>query len=287
MKNIIKRTLAITLAFALSFTFIPALTDGLDAHAVAKPAKVTKLKYEGSGQTVKLTWSKVKKNLNGYTIYRNGKAIKSVGKKVLTFKEKGLAPGTTYSYYVRAYRNVKQKQWYNKKTGKWQKKKPAKKYRGKSKKVTVKLYGKASPTLKFTTAGEKPKSGTGEGFKIEAEAETEDGAIIVSWSSNNPAVKYNVLRDGVKIASLSGTSYTDRDVENGKSYIYTVQAVDENNNIKGSITLSPITARKESPRKISLSWSTYADTDSIKIYRDNTDQLVATLEGTANKYEYK
>ena len=148
MKNIIKRTLAITLAFAVAFTFIPALTGELDAHAASKPAKVTKLNLAWKGQTSTLTWSKVKKNLNGYTVFRNGTAIASVGKGTLTFKDSNLETGTTYSYYVKAFKNTKQKQWFNKKTGKWQKKKPAKKYRGKSKKVKVKVYGKASPTLK-------------------------------------------------------------------------------------------------------------------------------------------
>ena len=231
MKTILKRTVAITLAFTLSFTFIPAFTGGLEAHAAAKPAKVTKLKLVKSGQTVTLTWSKVKKNLNGYTIYRNGKAIKSVGKKVLTFKEKGLAPGTTYSYYVRAYRNVKQKQWYNKKTGKWQKSKPAKKYRGKSKKVTVRLYGKASPKHSCTTDGQKPNNNPSETInKVNGTYDIKISKTSSSVTFTITSIEGNdtrvILKRGVNeigIMDVNNKSITESGLTANTDYTYTLE----------------------------------------------------------------
>lgn len=76
-----------------------------------------------------------------------------MGSSVTKYKDTGLNPETNYSYKVRAYNTVKKKHWYNKKTGKWQLKKPAKKYRGKSKKMKVKVYGSYSATVTIKTKG--------------------------------------------------------------------------------------------------------------------------------------
>ena len=231
MKNIIKRTLAITLAFAVAFTFIPALSGGLDAHAASKPAKVTKLNLAWKGQTSTLTWSKVKKNLNGYTVFRNGTAIASVGKGTLTFKDSNLETGTTYSYYVKAFKNTKQKQWFNKKTGKWQKKKPAKKYRGKSKKVKVKVYGKASPTLKCTTSGPKPNDETSSdtteisgSYKITYSRTSNSATFtITSIEGNDTRV---ILKRGVNeigIMDANNKSITESGLTANTEYTYTLE----------------------------------------------------------------
>ena len=220
MKNIIKRTLAITLAFAVAFTFIPALSGGLDAHAASKPAKVTKLNLAWKGQTSTLTWSKVKKNLNGYTVFRNGTAIASVGKGTLTFKDSNLETGTTYSYYVKAFKNTKQKQWFNKKTGKWQKKKPAKKYRGKSKKVKVKVYGKASPTLKCTTSGEKPNKVDGS-YTITISMTSNSVTFTITSIEGNDT-RVIVKRDGneIGIMDANNLSITEFGLEANTEYTY-------------------------------------------------------------------
>ncbi len=231
MKNIIKRTLAITLAFAVAFTFFPALSGGLDAHAASKPAKVTKLNLAWKGQTSTLTWSKVKKNLNGYTVFRNGTAIASVGKGTLTFKDSNLETGTTYSYYVKAFKNTKQKQWFNKKTGKWQKKKPAKKYRGKSKKVKVKVYGKASPTLKCITSGSKPSGNEG-AYSINVKCDkVEQTSLSLSWSSVQGATSYEVWRNGGYVTTTTSLSFKDENLTKDTEYVYVIKAK------KGSDTL--------------------------------------------------
>ena len=146
MKNTMKRLLTTLVIFALVFTCIPAFSGTLEADAAAKPSPVNSINLKAYGMhEITVSWGKAKKNYNGYTIYRDGKVLKHVGKSVKSYKDLGLKPDTKYSYYVRAYRNVKQKQWFNKKTGKWQTKKPAKKTRGKSRKVTVKLHGRSSP----------------------------------------------------------------------------------------------------------------------------------------------
>ena len=232
MKTILKRTLAIALAFAVTFTFIPALSGGIDVQAATKPAKVTKISLKVSGQSVTVSWRKLKKNLSGYTVYRDGKAVKNVAKNVTTYSDEGLETGIEYSYYVRAYKNTKQKQWFNKKTGKWQKKKPAKKYRGKSKKVTVKLYGKASSTLKCTTSG--PNTSSWKITKGGIDYDEATDSISFAWTTNPVATEIRIYRNEVLLTTLSGdaTSYVDRNitwttVEEDKEaidYKYTVEA---------------------------------------------------------------
>jgi hypothetical protein len=53
--------------------------------------------------------------------------------------------------------------------------------------------------------------------------------VNLSWSASNDnvgVVGYNILRNGTKIASASGTSYSDKTVSSGSTYSYTVSAYD-------------------------------------------------------------
>lgn len=157
----ISKGISIIMMAAMVFAAEPAAGGNAYAAGASKPARVGGISLHVSGSSsVKLSWKKVKKNLAGYTIYRNGKAVKTVGKSVTSYADKGLAPSTKYTYAVRAYRNVKTKQWFNKKTKKWQAKKPAKKYRGKSRSVKTRLYGKASSAISVKTAAATKKSGS-------------------------------------------------------------------------------------------------------------------------------
>lgn len=128
-----------------------SLSAGGSSAATKKPGKPTLTSATASGETaVVLMWNKSKK-AKGYGIYRNGELISRVGTTVRTINDSGLSPGTTYSYRVCGYTTKKQKQWYNKVTGKWQVKKPPKKARGKAKKVTVYVNGPLSAAITVTT----------------------------------------------------------------------------------------------------------------------------------------
>lgn len=157
-----KKFLSVIMMAALLFASVPA--TGGNAYAAKRPARVKSISLNiDSSNTIKVSWKKVKKGVAGYTIYRNGKAIKSVSKSKKSFKDKGLKPSTKYTYYVRAYTNVNTKQWYNKETGKWQTKKPDNSVLGESRTVKTKLYGKASRKLSMKTfkkTGKRPKAGT-------------------------------------------------------------------------------------------------------------------------------
>lgn len=109
------------------------------AFAVSKPAKTTLTNVSAINATqINVTWKKAK-GASGYQVYRDGGYIASTSAKSYTDT---VGSNTTHSYKVRAYKSykVKQKQYFNKSTGQWQTKKPAKKYRGKTRKVKITKY---------------------------------------------------------------------------------------------------------------------------------------------------
>lgn len=268
MKYIAKKSLTIIIAFALAFTGIPVLAGGFSADAAASVGQVKKVSARWSHNYVNLTWKKVStKGLGGYTIYRGGKAKKSVNAKTLAYKDTSVKALTQYTYYVKAYKNVKQKRYYNTKTRKWQLKKPAKnywkacksgKYKGKKTiTVTVKKYGKASPAIKLkTTAAPSKKvynknvskpSGSGtdnqtgsetpaverENPRISVKFKFSHNKVTLSWEAHKEATGFKVLRDGSEIATLGAdiSSYTDEGLSPETAYTYTVCALEEDKSV--------------------------------------------------------
>ena len=155
MKRNSIRLIAMIAAFCVVFTSLPLLAGDLDASAMAKKKVATKitLKAKASGKhKVKLSWNKIKNPGKGYAVFRDGKCIKRLGKKKLSFTDTGLKAGTTYQYQIKVYKTKKVKQWLNKKTGKWQKKKPVAKYRGKKRTITKYTYKKPSRPVRIKTA---------------------------------------------------------------------------------------------------------------------------------------
>lgn len=132
------------------------------------------------------------------------------------YKDTGLNPETNYSYKVRAYNTVKKKHWYNKKTGKWQIKKPAKKYRGKSKKMKVKVYGSYSATITIKTTGVLKMTDGGYTFTA-SEVKAAGGLIeLDALTSQCPncdvyGEKVTFTYDGKDLHSkISGTDYSKK-----------------------------------------------------------------------------
>jgi len=148
-KKMMKKLLTILTVFCLMFTSIPMMAGTFESNALAK--NIT-LKASATGtSTAKLTWNKCKSPNSGYAVFRNGTAIGHYNTKKTSYSDSGLASGTSYTYQIKTYKKTKKTQWYNKKTGKWQSKKPAKKYRGKSRKVTNYSYKKKSNAVTIRT----------------------------------------------------------------------------------------------------------------------------------------
>ena len=152
-RTIARRALSIlmTLTFVLSCAFVYSPAE---AAKVPTPKQVLSIKASGiSTYEATLRWGAVTGPVKGYTVFRNGKAIKNVKANTRYYKDTSLKASTRYKYYVRAYTftGKKIKQWYNKKTKKWQATIPAKRIRGQARYVYEKKYGKASPVLSIKT----------------------------------------------------------------------------------------------------------------------------------------
>jgi hypothetical protein len=67
---------------------------------------------------------------------------------------------------------------------------------------------------------------------------TTSSSVSLSWNASSGATSYNVLRGGVKIASATGTTYTDSGLAASTSYVYSVQAVNASGTsaASGSVT---------------------------------------------------
>ena len=209
-----KRTIALIAAFALSFSSIlSVMTTETYAASAKAPAKVGGVAGTGSGQTyASIKWTKIKKNKNtkGYTVYRNGAAVGSVGKGTSSFTDYNLAPGRTYTYQVRAYNTYKEKRWYNKKTGQYQKKKPAKKIRGKSKKFTRYKYGKASAATYVATKARANNASPGSSSGGNTGGNTGGGTTsqwetVTSYMGNTSTIRKR--SDGLWEQSVNGATY--------------------------------------------------------------------------------
>lgn len=192
----LKRIAAIVIAFAVAFTMMPALDGTLASHA----ASLKKFSGAATGETsASLSWKKLskkdRKRIKGLTVFRDGYAVSNIKKTAAGFNDTGLDPGTAYTYQIKSYtkKTKKTKMWYNKTTGQWQKKKPAKKYRGKSKtfRKTIYKYKKVSSPITVVTA-----------------ASSETGG-----SSNEPSQSTRTQVNTVDYKGVSHTMWID---ENGK-----------------------------------------------------------------------
>jgi len=198
MKKIIRKVAAITIAFAVAFTTFPIATSSFSADAYAATAKKITLRASASGQHgAALSWNKIKKPGKGYAVFRDGYVIAHVGKRY-SFSDSGLAAATAYTYKVKAYKTKvkKTKMWYNKATGQYQKKKPAKRYRGKRKtfkKVTYK-YSKVSNAVSIRTAA-PPASAVTVPVPQNLSVAVDGTDLKISWSPVEGATGYKVYVD--------------------------------------------------------------------------------------------
>ena len=154
------RMLAFALILIVGAGFSLAVPDEASAAIGASPP--AKVQWKGvivAQKSVKLTWRPAKQ-ADGYKVYLSAKKkggwkrIKTLkGKNSTAYLCKGLKPGTKYRFAVRAYKMVRVKQWYNKKTHKWTAKKPSWSQRGKSRKVSLPRHGKYSPIKSVKTKG--------------------------------------------------------------------------------------------------------------------------------------
>jgi chitodextrinase len=177
------------------------------------PTAPAKLAASASGYTqASLSWgasSDKSAPIYGYTILRNGKAVATVPAPATSYTDTGLTPGASYTYQVSA-------------------------------KDSAGLVSTASNTAAVTTQADTPPTAPG---TPTANSVTSSQAWI-SWAQatdNVGITRYDVIRNGQVIASVSGTSYIDNSVSPGTTNTYQVVAYNAAGQSAGSGTLKVIT----------------------------------------------
>ncbi len=241
-----------------------AAAAGSDNTAPSVPAglKITNRTFT----SITLSWTAASDNIavKGYHVYKDGKKVNSVVKTGCTVST--LIPGKGYEFTVTAYD-------------------AAGNFSSPSKKITA-------ATLSDITAPSVP-----EGLKAAAVAETE---VSLAWypSFDNVKVKsYEIFLDGVKKTGTSKTSYTCKDLLPGKSYIFTVKALDIAGNYSGFTKSLKIETLKDlkapsapaglkiksvKGTAITLEWNGSTDNVKVKgykIYRNGVE--VETANGSS------
>lgn len=185
------------------------IKSGYSEAVSAKAApSAPKLVVRAEGATsLRLSWNKVKGStttgyVNGYVVYRSTskksgykQAAKITSGTMITYEDKGLTPGNTYYYKIRAYSNVNGQEVY----GDYSKVQSAKVVPGQ---VTAK-----AEALDYTT-------------------------VKISWSSVEGVKGYRIYRStekkgkykSVKTVAAGTLSYEDKKVEIGTTYYYKIKA---------------------------------------------------------------
>jgi serine/threonine protein kinase/chitodextrinase len=189
----------------------------LAAPDVSPPTVPDGLRATGrSVNSIVLAWTASRDNVGvaGYEVYRDGTLIANVPQPGYT--DTGLAPASTHRYTVRAFDASNNAS-------------------ADSAPMTVATLQAPDTSPPSTPAG-LGAIGTG------------PNTIDVSWQAahdNVGVTKYQLFRDGTKVADVAGTSYTDQGLTADTSYSYTVRAVDAANN--ASAPSAPASAHTTSP----------------------------------------
>lgn len=218
-----------------------------DENAPTKPTGL-KVKSQTSSSVV-LNWMASIDNskIEGYDVYRNDILIGTVNGT--SFTDNSISSGL-YVYYVKAFDDTDN-------------------YSEASEKLTVDTEAPTSPVL-----------------EIESYSNTQS---VISWiSTDNVGIeKYEIYRDGAKIATTIENTYVDRNLSYDKNYEYYVIAYDAAKNASDrSNTVSVYTGEdNEVPvvSRITPSADIYAKSIPLTIYaRDNASVLSVTIQTSSD-----
>jgi chitodextrinase len=147
--------------------------------------------------SVVLAWTASRDNVGvaGYEVYRDGALVADVGQP--SFTDTGLAPASTHTYRVRAFDTSNNAS-----------------------------ADSAATTATTLAAPDTTPPSTPIGLGAIGTSST---TIDISWhtaSDNIGVTGYRLFRDGVQVALVPTTAYTDQGLTPATSYTYTVQALD-------------------------------------------------------------
>lgn len=214
-----------------------------DENAPTQPTGL-KVKSQTSSSVV-LNWTASTDNskVEGYDVYRNDILIGTVNGT--SFTDNSISSGL-YVYYVKAFDDTDN-------------------YSEASEKLTVDTEPPTTPVL-----------------KIESSTNTQ---AVLSWNcTDNVGVeKYEIFRNGQKIATVTKNTYTDKNLAYDENYEYYVIAYDKSNNAsEKSSTITVYTGEDtEAPTVTAIypNANTFAQSISLTIYaKDNASVASITIE---------
>ncbi|MFQ1000414.1 fibronectin type III domain-containing protein [Modestobacter sp. SSW1-42] len=153
-------------------------------------------------------------------------------------------------------------------------------------------HGNLSPRSAAVTA--TPRDTTPPAVPPTPTATPRDGAVELSWPADPDAAAYRVLRDGVAVATVTGTAHRDEGLTNGTPYRYALVAVDAAGNPSAATPEVLATPTDQTPPAAptgvtaapgdgtaSLSWTADPDAAAYRVLRD--DVVLATVTAPATQ----
>ena len=254
-----------------------SLSTGYDktgVTATALPATVKLTGAKASGSSIVVTWSKAEGAVR-YRVYRQAAGESSwttltSSATGTSYTDKKAKAGVTYTYTVRALNSANGLS------------------AGYDKNGVKAIIAPATVTLGTARAGAN--------------------GITVTWAKAEGAVKYNVYRrtadtkwTSTPLATVSGTSFTDKTAKAGAKYIYTVRGVASDGKTlstgydKTGVTATALpatvklTGAKVSGSSIVVTWSKAEGAVKYRVYRKSagTDWTTLTSSATGTSYTDK
>lgn len=243
-----------------------ATSDPVEVSTPAAPPDITPpgapiaLRAEAAYNAVTLSWEPAvdDRGIGGYRVLRDGELVATVATPSAV--DSTVAPQSTYSYTVLAVDTAGNES-------------------SPSEPITV-----STPMVPDLTAPSVPTD--------LAVTEVTPSAVSLTWTAatdDRGVADYLVSRDGVPLATVTGTSYTDPSVTEGQTYGYQVQARDEAGNASAASDpvmvstpiapdLTPPTApaalvASTTQTSVTLSWTPSTDERGVAAYEVIRDGL--------------
>jgi len=230
-----------------------------DLTAPTVPTGLTAVRGEGR---VDLTWTaNPEPDLASYRLLRDGAEVAVIPAGATTYADTGLVDDRTYSYRLAAVDNH------------------------------------ANRSAPSAAVDATPTDLTPPAAPTGLAAVRGDGQVALSWTANSETdlASYRVLRDGVEVATVTGTSYTDTGLVNDRSYAYRLVAVDTHGNrsvpsAAVSATPTDLTApavptglaATGGDEQVTLTWTANTEPDlaTYRVLRDDIE--IATVTGATS-----
>ena len=180
------------------------------AEDVTSPTAPTDLRVMANDKTIMLVWQPSTDNVGvtGYSILRNGVPVGSTTDTRWTDTDVELG-GVTYRYTVKARDAA-----------------------GNLSEASNQVEVKTAPSPE----AESVAPAAPDGLSLISAGETN---VSIKWKGVTGAVKYQVLRDEIRVGTLAGTQFTDMGLKAATTYSYTVVA----ENAKGQMSPSSATLK--------------------------------------------